>query len=360
MEARTIAIEIPEVLKKVLEDDCYYINRRKRLVQLPCQANVVTVLESYVRYFALKAAFSPRPQQHPVPPAGVTVCYGPAGRSQGGRLRHLLSPRVSTGGESDSLALCKEMVDGLRIIFDSHLSLLLLYPYEQEQYKMATSSHLASAMNRNPEESSPGPSLLYPVTPPSSESRPMPEEPSTPKRRKSEVEALPTLRRSTRRSVSCNTLSESSASPQPKHGQQNTSTRRPKLSLEKGTQGLSGSAFLLPLIGPKGSFVFAGFEGRTQEVNEVLAWKLVPESYPPSDQPPPASFIYGAHHLLRLFVKLPEILGKMSLSEKNLKALLKHLDLFLRFLAEYHDDFFPDSAYVSASDAHPRAMVLKC
>lgn len=31
MEERIITIEIPEVLKKKLEDDCYYINRRKRV-----------------------------------------------------------------------------------------------------------------------------------------------------------------------------------------------------------------------------------------------------------------------------------------------------------------------------------------
>ena len=31
MEERTITIEIPDVLKKKLEDDCYYINRRKRV-----------------------------------------------------------------------------------------------------------------------------------------------------------------------------------------------------------------------------------------------------------------------------------------------------------------------------------------
>ena len=51
----------------------------------------------------------------------------------------------------------------------------------------------------------------------------------------------------------------------------------------------------------------------------------------------------------------------MSFSEKNLKALLKHFDLFLRFLAEYHDDFFPESAYVAACEVHystknPRAI----
>lgn len=34
-------------------------------------------------------------------------------------------------------------------------------------------------------------------------------------------------------------------------------------------------------------------------------------------------------------VKLPEILGKMSFSEKNLKALLKHFDLFLRYCYDF-------------------------
>lgn len=39
-----------------------------------------------------------------------------------------------------SVDLCKEMVDGLRITFDYTLPLVLLYPYEQAQYKKVTSS----------------------------------------------------------------------------------------------------------------------------------------------------------------------------------------------------------------------------
>lgn len=31
-------------------------------------------------------------------------------------------------------------------------------------------------------------------------------------------------------------------------------------------------------------------------------------------------------------VKLPEILGKMQIPERNLRALVKHLELFLRYL----------------------------
>ncbi|EPY74857.1 male-specific lethal 3 isoform 2-like protein [Camelus ferus] len=198
--------------------------------------------------------------------------------------------------------LCKEMVDGLRITFDYTLPLVLLYPYEQVQYKKVTSSKFflpikesTTNTNRNQEELSPSPPLLNPSTPQSTESQPTTGEPATPKRRKAEPEALQSLRRSTRHSANCDRLSESSASPQPKRRQQDTSASMPKLFL----------------------------------------------------------------HLEKM--KLPEILGKMSFSEKNLKALLKHFDLFLRFLAEYHDDFFPESAYVAACEAHystknPRAI----
>nr|XP_021485024.1 male-specific lethal 3 homolog isoform X3 [Meriones unguiculatus] len=324
MDERTITIDIPEVLKKQLEDDCYYINRRKRLVKLPCQTNIITILESYVKHFAINAAFAAneRPRHHhAMMHAHMNVHYVPAEKN---------------------VDLCKEMVDGLRITFDYTLPLVLLYPYEQAQYKKVTSSKFflpikesSTTTNRSQEELSPSPPLLNPSTPQSTESQPQAGEPATPKRRKAEPEALQSLRRSTRHSANCDRLSESSSSPQPKRRQQDTSASMPKLflHLEKKTPVHSRSSSPIPLTPSKeGSAVFAGFEGRrTNEINEVLSWKLVPDNYPPGEQPPPPSYIYGAQHLLRLFVKLPEILGKMSFSEKNLKALLKHFDLFLRY-----------------------------
>uniref|UniRef100_A0A8C5KB98 MSL3 like 2 n=2 Tax=Jaculus jaculus TaxID=51337 RepID=A0A8C5KB98_JACJA len=344
MEERTITIDIPDILKKQLEDDCYYINRRKRLVKLPRQTNIITILESYVKHFAINAAFSAneRPRHHhSLVHTHMNVHYIPAEKN---------------------VDLCKEMVDGLRITFDYTLPLVLLYPHEQAQYKKVTSSRFflpikesATNTSRSQEELPPSPPLLNPSTPQSVESQPTTGEPVTPKRRKAEPEALQSLRRSSRHS-NCDRWSESSTSPQPKRRQQDTSTGMPRLflHLEKKTPVHSRSSSPIPLTPSKeGSAVFAGFEGRrTNEINEVLSWKLVPDDYPPGDQPPAPSYIYGAQHLLRLFVKLPEILGKMPLPEKNLKALLKHLDLFLRFLAEYHDDFFPESAYVAASEAH--------
>ncbi|XP_015217264.1 MSL complex subunit 3 isoform X1 [Lepisosteus oculatus] len=354
-EDKAINIEIPEVLKKKLEDDCYYINKRKKLVKLPCQMNIVSILESYVKHFTINAAFSAneRSRHHQT---ATQMNLNP----------HYVPPEKNE-------ELCKEMVDGLRITFDFTLPMILLYPYEHAQFKKVSSSKLflpikessATTSSRTLEERSPSPIALNPSTPQSTDSQQPAGEVSTPKRKKAEPEALHSLRRSTRHTSGGDRLSESSASPQPKRRHTDTPAPLPKffLNIEKKTPVHSGSSSPLTLTPSKeGSSMLSGLESRrNNELNEVLSWKLTPDNYPQSDQPPPPSYVYGSQHLLRLFVKLPEILGKMHIPEKNLRALVKHLELFLRFLADYHEDFFPESAYVSASEAHysmkhPRAI----
>uniref|UniRef100_A0A8C9SNL5 MSL complex subunit 3 n=1 Tax=Scleropages formosus TaxID=113540 RepID=A0A8C9SNL5_SCLFO len=348
-EDKTINIEIPEVLKKKLEDDCYYINKRKKLVKLPCQMNIVNILESYVKHFTINAAFSANERYRHHHSA-----------TQTGHNPHYVPPEKNE-------ELCKEMVDGLRITFDFTLPMILLYPNEHAQFKKVSSAKFflpirdtAASSGRTLRERSPSPSGLNSSTPQSTDSQPAPSEPSTPKRRRADPDAGQSLRRSTRHTSGGERLS-----PQPKRRHADTPAALPRffLNLEKKTPVHSGSSSPLPLTPSKdGSCVFSGLESRrNNELNEVLSWKLTPDNYPQSDQPPPPSYMYGSQHLLRLFVKLPEILGKMHIPDKNLRALVKHLELFLRFLAEYHEDFFPESAYVSASEAHysmkhPRAV----
>uniref|UniRef100_A0A674I5E6 MRG domain-containing protein n=1 Tax=Terrapene triunguis TaxID=2587831 RepID=A0A674I5E6_9SAUR len=220
MEERAISIEIPEVLKKKLEEDCYYINRRKRLVKLPCQRNIITILESYVKNFAINAAFSANE------------------RSRHHQMTSHVNMNLHYVPPEKNVELCKEMVDGLRITFDFILPLILLYPYEQAQFKKVTSSKFflpikenAANTNRNQEELSPSPPLLNPPTPQSTDSQPTTGEPATPKRRKAEPEILQSLRRSTRHTSNCDRLSESSASPQPKRRHLDTPASMPKLFL---------------------------------------------------------------------------------------------------------------------------------
>uniref|UniRef100_A0A8C5AVR9 MSL complex subunit 3 n=1 Tax=Gadus morhua TaxID=8049 RepID=A0A8C5AVR9_GADMO len=280
-----VSITIPDVLKKKLEDDCFYVNKRKRLVIVPCQTNVVHILESYVKHFAINRAFLANERYRRSQAAGQPA----------------LSPGAVPPEKNEDL--CKEMVDGLRITFDFTLPMILLYPCEQAQFKKVSSSR-----------------IFLPVSEPS-----------------------------------LGASRSTAASPQPKRRLVEPQAQ-PKFffNLDRRTPGHSGSSSPLPLTpsrergGP-----FYGLESRrNNELNEVLSWRLTPDNYPTSDQPPPPSYLYGSQHLLRLFVKLPDILGQMHIPERNLRALIKHLELFLRFLAEFHEDFFPESAYVSASEAH--------
>uniref|UniRef100_A0AAR2L5U0 Chromo domain-containing protein n=1 Tax=Pygocentrus nattereri TaxID=42514 RepID=A0AAR2L5U0_PYGNA len=375
----TINIDIPEVLKKKLEEDCYYVNKRKKLVKLPCQMNIVNILESYVKHFTINAAFSAN-ERYRHPQSSTQSNLNPHYIDF---LQENESKRSSYGFSTCSEELCKEMVDGLRITFDFTLPIILLYPNEQAQFKKVISSKFFPPINdgagcstRSLRERSPSPGL-NPSTPQSTDSQPPLSETSTapvtaattPKRRRCtnpDSDATQSLRRSTRNTSGGDRNTEgsggggggssSSASPQPKRRLSEAPTPLPKffLNLEKRTPVHSGSSSPLPLTPSKdGSGIFSGLESRrNNELNEVLSWRLTPDNYPLSDQPPPPSYLYGSQHLLRLFVKLPEILGKMHMPEKNLRALVKHLELFLRFLAEFHEDFFPESAYVSATEAH--------
>ncbi|XP_056309275.1 male-specific lethal 3 homolog [Danio aesculapii] len=189
---------------------------------------------------------------------------------------------------------------------------------------------------------------------------------NTPKRRRSaylDADGPLSLRRSTRyasggdRTADAGGGGSSSTSLQAKRKLTEVQASSSKffLNLEKQTPVHSGSSSPLPLT-PSKDFtggLFSVLEiQRNYELNEVLRWKLTPDNYPQSDQLPPPSYLYGSQHLLRLFVKLPEILRKMHIPEKNLRALVKHFELLLRFLAEFHEDIFPESAYVSATEAH--------
>lgn len=59
------------------------------------------------------------------------------------------------------------------------------------------------------------------------------------------------------------------------------------------------------------------------------------------------SFVYGAEHLLRLFVKLPEMLRGANIEEETLTVLRQELQDFLRFLLKNQSSFF-SSTYVDA------------
>lgn len=59
----------------------------------------------------------------------------------------------------------------------------------------------------------------------------------------------------------------------------------------------------------------------------------------------PMSQIYGAFHLLRLFVKLGTVLSFTTLDKNNIRVLIGHLGEFLKFLENEQKEFFTMSSF---------------
>lgn len=67
---------------------------------------------------------------------------------------------------------------------------------------------------------------------------------------------------------------------------------------------------------------------KTRELlQDILAWKLLP-----SDAPVEPSQIYGAVHLSRLIVKLPDFINATPMSDEKLKLLLQNIDNFIEYV----------------------------
>lgn len=80
-------------------------------------------------------------------------------------------------------------------------------------------------------------------------------------------------------------------------------------------------------------------------LRSLQSWKLVPvEMYQKEEKVMP-SMVYGPVHLLRLFVKMPEILAKMRMPGKTTKLIVKYMDDVLEYLNGHPDLFNAEEVY---------------
>ncbi|XP_054766308.2 putative male-specific lethal-3 protein-like 2 [Lytechinus pictus] len=469
-EAVEVPITFPEALHAKLEDDCYFITSKKQLVKLPPEHTALSLMETYVKDFAYRCqAHNVRVHLRQQGTAGMPVSLTTPNSNNGDSVVPPPLPQFNVD-------LCREVIDGIRILFDFLLPTNLLYDCERAQYNSRyaqrpldtngvkdDTAKIKPCTNGNVRATrrwsmSPSKEVLPPVLEPQTAESPPVLKPEAVVDGKKEKQEPAPARRITRRSSS-SSFNQSSPPPPPPptvsstrelrssdsqrrrsadikissssansvmtlthtkrdEGDATTTTTTtnkeltnhhpPSRSLRHSSRlasSSSSSSFTpsppvitnmdsipsleassstpapqtpqvlsngdnkdtMKLRGSRGSLSTAdvGKIPQTAELSikeednddgvfsiEKNCWKLLPDGAHYNGAEPPCR-VYGAQHLLRLFVKLPEILGRMDLPAKKLKPLVKHLEMFLRWLSATEQllEYFPDKAYVSEAHA---------
>lgn len=289
-EDETIYIELTADLRKVIEEDYYLIKEKNKLMKVPAEPNVATILETYYRLYASNQI------------CGLT-------EKPAGRYRNPNNQQVNGKTKSEyiqrNLTVCREVLDGLRIYFDFTLNDLLLY--KEEVGQIATQKAIFEPFSGDPKnvlksqcdlgnDLNNGNYLAQ----------------------NGEDTDKITARRRTLRSNRSDSQANGNASP---HENICNSNPKPASSVTSGSSDI---------IGP---------------LSKTLTWKILPD-HVYLQQPPPPSLVYGATHLVRLFVKLPELLMSTNIPEEKMKSLLRHFDLLIEYLND-RKDWFGEQHYIN-------------
>ncbi|XP_014299112.1 male-specific lethal 3 homolog isoform X2 [Microplitis demolitor] len=285
-----IDLDIGSTLRRILEQDYELINHKNKLAVLPAQPTVCSILESWVQHFTT-----------------TQLTNIPEKPQRNNRSSNTIEKTVN------EINICREVADGLRIYFDFTLPDLLLYRTEREQYNAFKSSFLLGEHPIDIKEEiieELDAEVEQPTKPVSSVKR---------KLRSSRVSSVDDSR-------------QLRSFDEVKQEAGNVSSIA---STSSRCSSPRGATSRYPLIPP------AQIVALLDEANK---WRLIPESTKNDGTPSPSTY-FGAIHLARLFVKLPDLLQNTDMPEKKLKVLLKYIDMFLSYL-EPHREWFGEQFYM--------------
>ncbi|KAL0868524.1 hypothetical protein ABMA27_008000 [Loxostege sticticalis] len=355
-------ITLPSALRDRLTFDYHLVVKRGRLSRLPATPCAAEILESFVKWFARAGAWHPA------------------------RARHDPPQRPDLLDVSCRLNLVREVADGLRVYFDFILRGHLLYKQELNQYheicgqfieeqEVELKSELEEEAGADEalaaEESLKSPKIpeyshLPPdpvdgekpegsTTPVNNHEEPMQTECSARADSADDAHALAAARREPRSAARSGNVARRLRSH--KSAVSQSEAEEPAPSTSAGEQrafetlsssvGSSGSS--LSEAWARGALAHAHAPApaptRTplsQLLDKVAKWQIIPRE---GTEHLPCR-VYGAIHLARLFVKLPDFLNATQMPDFKLKLILKHIDMFVQYLDE-HNEWFGEMYYVA-------------
>ncbi|XP_011647819.1 male-specific lethal 3 homolog isoform X2 [Pogonomyrmex barbatus] len=308
-----VDLDIGSTLKRILELDYDLITNKNKLVVLPAQPTVINILESWVQHFT------------------TTQLTNIPDKPQRNKTNNTIEKTVN------EVNICREVADGLRIYFDFTLPHLLLYRQEKEQHNSLKFSLLSN------EE---------PISISKEEPIDISEIPAKEDFEDTEYAHLPPFQEHDSEMDTTNKPSSNSKRRLRSCRVSSVDESRQLRSYDEGKQdggNLSSIASTSSRCSsPRGVTLRMPPVVTSAQVNTLLQqsnkWRLMPQVSKQIETPSPSTY-YGAIHLTRLFVKLPELLQSTDISNKKLKVLLKYLDMFLSYL-EMHREWFGEQFYM--------------
>ncbi|PNF27680.1 hypothetical protein B7P43_G14592 [Cryptotermes secundus] len=384
-----VPLELSDTLKRLLEEDHDLIIKKNKVLKLPADPNVVTILEGYVKNCAVNqlCGIGEKPQRR----------Y---------RYHHYQNNKSRDLERAcRSLNICKEVVDGVRIYFDFTLSDLLLYNQEREQFEQLRNQQAEPTIKQEieiydgelnnvvvKEEEDDALSLPGQDTEMETEGQTRfcsgsmmhvaggeehgldngdalgegdrkrslrSHRPDASEGVSSDANGISKLNaRTPNHGTNCHENSHFHVNNIKQEGHQfslGTIKQEPYnthvSSIASTSSRCSTPTTSLPPFAAAGSIaqsavansVASSSPKHTTLLSQILAWQLVPQSLY-SEVPVAPSLMYGAIHLARLFVKLPDLLYATNMPERKLKVLLRHLDMFLGYMEE-HQEWFGEQFY---------------
>jgi len=297
-----IPVPLSTEVKAMLDRDHDEVVGKGRLHRLPAGKPALRWLEDFVRHYGAERLTQHERRHH--------------GRGQPAHGPTRETPAESFERLQRDISICKEVAEGVRVLLDFYLNTVLLYPNERKQYEKflggckkfddywtlmqldinLTDEKIGASSRADEDEDEEKPKLAV-------------------------ASGISGATRSR-----CNSSLSDSAS---------RSSPPPSLSSSGGAMNTTGTKLAKAMPTLPSSSATADVLRRVLDERERLgSWTLMPAALAEEGKgrKPIASMVYGGVFLLRLFVKMPLILGGMNPTPKRAKMLIRYFIHMMDFL----------------------------